>query len=591
MTPLVFVLTLFITNRSAIALNALQYTASVVRHLSDRQIGTFTSWIYRMGPSSESILDVLLQYRVLRTTPKLTMTSMNAEIVDPFRWQPSLIIVEWLQTDIDLLSDTEWDHLKLNVINGEVKVLVLHWFQIQKEIWNVLQLFYGYQMHYTRFVSLIDGTVCHFNIFSRKTICEKAPPVSELFFDQTNDLLGYTVRASFQGIVVGTTMFPKRDVYGADILWISSTAFHLNGSVEVTRLECDKTQIPVYDCMKRRVERDGVIYDINLDNYHTTQIYTSNIITAQPDKIVIMAPRGRRLTALEMFSVPFTVIVWCLMTLLVAVCWITTWTFPNLTVNDPVFVSIFGIEKISIHDTSRHEKLILLSLIWLFFFLTNAFESKLIALMTSYPHVESPRTLEDLHSMNLKFRIAENHSLFFFTDPVLRSLLEVVPAGNVTRDEYFAQIGDEDQADILMNDVDHYDFEAKRSRFVKLEEFQMGMVHRQHRIRDRSPLAHQFVRTDRIFFEAGIRQHWTDLVKHNYHLSSHFEFESVSMDNSNDLDMNGLEPAWYVIAIGLTSSIIVYLMEWLIFKGNRRLSYRRKSFKTNYSLIKTRRLF
>ncbi|KXJ70683.1 hypothetical protein RP20_CCG022764 [Aedes albopictus] len=547
-------------------MNALEYTAQAVKYLSDHHTGTFTCWIYRLGHSWESVLDVLLEFDELRTIPKLTMTSMEVGIVDPFQWKPTLMIVEWLHTEIDPLSDTEWDHMRLNMISGEVKVLILHWFQTKKELWNVLRLFYGCRMHYTRFVSLIDGTMSYFNIFTEKLIVRKAPPVNELFFDQTTNVLGYEVKASYQGIGVGTTKFHKRKVYGADILWIGSTAFHLNGSVEITRLECDKTQISIHECVKRRVQRGGVVYDINLDHYHTIKVYSSNIITAQPDKIVIMAPRGRRLTALEMFAVPFTVIVWYLMTLLVAVCWITTWTFPNLTVNDPVFVSIFGIERISIHDTTRREKLILLSLIWLFFFLTNAFETKLIALMTSYPHVQNPRDLNDLHCMNLKFRIAENHSLFYFADPALDSLLEVVSAANVSRDQYFAQIGVEDEIDILMSDVDHYDFEAKRSRFVKLDGFHYGIVHRQHRIKARSPLAHHFVRTDRIFFETGIRQHWSDLVKHNYRLSSHFEFQAVLVEYDDDLDMHGLQPAWFVIAIGLACSTLVFACERLRFR-------------------------
>lgn len=238
--------------------------------------------------------------------------------------------------------------------------------------------------------------------------------------------------------------------------------------------------------------------------------------------------------------------------------------FPNVMIKDPVFDSIFGIEIISIHATGRTEKFILISSVWLVFCLTNAFEAKIIALMTSYPHAPSPRDLEDLQRMDLKIRRPQNLSLFFFTDPNLRSLLEEVPMQDMSKGENFALLGDEEEIDVLMNNMNHYDNEAKRSRFVKLDNFQIGIAIRQLRVKPRSLLAHHFVRMDRIFFETGIRQYWNNIVKHCYRLGgSHDGIMLFPDEESEELKLHDLAPAWYAIVVGSAGCTLVCLGECL----------------------------
>ncbi|KAL1397221.1 hypothetical protein pipiens_009917 [Culex pipiens pipiens] len=247
--------------------------------------------------------------------------------------------------------------------------------------------------------------------------------------------------------------------------------------------------------------------------------------------MAVAAPKGHRLTALEIFLVPFELEVWCTLIALLGMCCAVMMFCPIHFENDLILHPLCGFEKKCLDKVSRMEQFVLISLIMFFFLLTNAFEAKIIALMTSIPSTPDPRTLEDLIRQNITIQhAATDDDDFFWTSESLEAKIFTYDPNdrqfqnrseirrNFNRKRGFSGVLEEIK--YAINSPDEYDFEADQSRFVILDRFGLGT---------------------RIAF--------------------HFSGYRNALVPRRDLGMLELELAWYVLAIGSGLAGMVFALE------------------------------
>ncbi|KAL1381110.1 hypothetical protein pipiens_013698, partial [Culex pipiens pipiens] len=328
---------------------------------------------------------------------------------------------------------------------------------------------------------------------------------------------------------------------------------HLNGSADIKIIDCSR--ITKAECFfRRKYQSNKKQHDISLDPSYDTRMKYFFIDGVEPDRSAIMVPGGQRLTPLEVFIVPFHLHVWVLLTLLVVACWALVLYYADTFINDPILAALSGIERRSFHLTGKPEKLLILILSILFFILLQAYETKIIAMMTSYPYMSDPRNLDDLDRLGIKVRYIEGDSKFTFSNNAeLQSLIKTVTSRNVSEVFKYAVIGEENMLKLLIS-IPRYIYN-REGRFIILEDYHLGLAIRQFYMAQRSLLAKEFKRTQRIFFEVGLSRFWMDQVMHIYRLRSQMEdFKAgVSLERSEDdgtLGIDEMAPAWYVILIG-----------------------------------------
>lgn len=499
------------------------------------------------------------------------MTTTNTTVVDPFERKPSMIVVRCVLCD----DPWSWKHLRYYRVPAEVKILVVHQISSEAQMMDVAKAFARLKFLNVVYLDLNRNSLICLRYYKESVVRYNHLDVSpsELFVDQTSNLNGYKVYASCYFARPETTMFLEHKIHGRDFRWISETARHLNGSARIVKIDCEKGKVSRKECERRRQYRSNGKdrYEINLDPMHEDSMMPFAISAIEPDRDVIRVPRGQRLSILELFLLPFSLKVWMLLVLVIFVCCLAIHYFSGTFVNDPVLASLCGIEKISFYQTGTTEKLLTMALTILFFFLLRAYETKIITLMTSYPYKEDPRDLQDLHRMGIKIAFYEGYSdQFFMHNPELQALIEAFPA-NTSAHLSHAEIGEETLINVIVTMTNCFHRKEIRPRYVILKNYQPGSTIRQFWMAPRSPLARELLKSQRIFFEAGIRRFLLDQVLFLFHLRSQiimYREQALGMAQEEDelLQAHELIPAWYVLLYGLVFSGFVCIGEIILKK-------------------------
>lgn len=562
---------------------ALNYTEHLIKFFANKPFGHFHCWIYDLEHPGDDFINNLLTSPTLQTTSHLVLTSTSTSAVslDTFPDIPSLIIIHCRVCDRRLT----WEHLTFHRVPTETKIFIVHRCPNRNLLSDLLELFDELGLINTVLLDLNTNTMHYLLVYFWRAveIRNLRVPPGALFVDQTRDLNGYQVTVSCYWQRPEVTFVERHKVQGRDAQWIESSAEFLNGSMIFVDIDCDRSRVSPEECEFRRkfISRNRR-FDMNLDLTHDDQMKPFFIDSVEPDREVIMVPRGAKLSALELFIAPFHVYVWLTLSFVIVGCWMVVFYYSDFIVNDPILAALCGIEQISFYQTNRVEKLLIIALTVLFFFLLRAYETKIIALMTSYPYKRDPRTPDDLRRLGVKIRYYEGFSNYSFQhNPELWDLVVTLPP-NTTNTPVYASIGEETQVSMIMSMTNHFYARGDRPKFVLLRDYQLGLAIRQFYMAPRSPLAQKFKWTQRVFFEAGLRRFWMDQVMHIYRVRSRLiavrEGDEDSEEDDDELQMHEMDPAWYVIVIGLFCSGITCLGEVVWKKCCQNYSDKRHEF-------------
>ncbi|EDS36569.1 conserved hypothetical protein [Culex quinquefasciatus] len=167
--------------------------------------------------------------------------------------------------------------------------------------------------------------------------------------------------------------------------------------------------------------------------------------------------------------------------------------------NDPLLLPICGFERFGLNQAERKEKLAMISLILVFFFITNAYETKIIALMSSKPRVRLISTLQDvLDSGTMALDFPMFSSLYSFINHT-HEPEEQLDGTSVYMTNGFV-------GSLLVQRAINWDFESNQPRYRIMDErFAMGVAF--YSMPVKSALKHQFRFVQKALFETGIMNH------------------------------------------------------------------------------------
>ncbi|KAL1381111.1 hypothetical protein pipiens_013699 [Culex pipiens pipiens] len=455
---------------------AVDFTTKVIRSIADDHGGHFTWWIYNLEAADDGFV--------------MSTTSMT--VVDPLEHAPSLIVIRCLICG----PSNDWEHLMYANVSVETRILVVHQCESWDAFYSMQNVFKKLMLINTAFLNLHENLLAYVLFFKQELVLVRNLEVSpsNLFVEQARNLNGRRVAISMTDPKPETSVFPRYRIIGRDLAWIKSTVLHRNGSIMLSIIDCSYYSRAECAFKRQYQYKNKTMYDICLDPSYDTRMKYFFIDGVEPDRSAIMVPGGQRLTPLEVFIVPFHLHVWVLLTVLVVACWALVLYYADTFINDPILAALSGIERRSFHLTRKPEKLLILILSILFFILLQAYETKIIAMMTSYPYTSDPRNLEDLERLGIKVRHIEGDSKFTFSNNAqLQSLIKTVTSRNVSEVFKYAVVGEENYIKLTIS-ISRYIYN-RDGRFIILKDYHLGLTIRQYYMAQRSPLATVFKRT------------------------------------------------------------------------------------------------
>lgn len=539
-----------------ITLELYYYSLSVIEFLSAQHSGVFTCVFYDKRPDhpQDNILELLMMSPELDHIPKYSIDGSLPEVefgyLPP---NPSLILY---RAGNEHFSFDQQMFATLNLFHQNTKLLVFvdctsfEYFQVNSAVLAELLRFnkvvYLCTTHLTVARTEMDWKVV--------TELEYYPAPGELFQDGVRDLRGSVVTYTWRMVenrVEDVVLDPLA-------LWIQETARFLNGTSAPMPCSCE-FKVRMFEECYWEFLKSGKI-DFAIDGIQARGMVPGNfrlIYSTVPVSDYLVVPSGRPLNIVELFFVPFTWSAW----LLIGSVFVATELFsiakPTLFRNDPVMIVVCSFERYNLHHAGRLEQFVLLSLIIMFFFVSNAFETKVIALMTAKPSLNIPRTFQDLVELGMPIRadLRLDPQLVNNTEIgslVVHSILNVIDLDGKSAykaDFYWAEFMK------LVPSVESY---HRQLRYHVLEQI-LGIRIRGIFTGFRSPLLEQFERTMILFEESGITTHWTLkllMLAHLWLSSINIIFPKVLPYKLEDLTL-----AWVVLAVGLVAGLAVFVIE------------------------------
>ncbi|KAL1379687.1 hypothetical protein pipiens_003746, partial [Culex pipiens pipiens] len=332
--------------------------------------------------------------------------------------------------------------------------------------------------------------------------------------------------------------------------WINETARYLFTDAVELQPNCVESD-PTYEwCLQRhRTDQDKAdILFVHMIMTGTIQRDFRRIFTSTPLFTRIAVPRDRPLNAVELIVMPFTWQVWLLLLLISISSELAKYAFPELFKNDPFLLVVCGFGRRNLHQTERWERLILHSLIMLMFFVSNAFESKIISLMVRKPLIQRIKTLEDLVESGMKIFADLENNPHFLDHPVVGKLLVQGQNPDMYETAPCARIWYSEWVDLFEELT--FDYDRMQPYYVVLDaEYSAGPEF--YATKWRSLLAEVFQFIHMTLVEAGLvrlwKRQWSDEMRFKYVGRR----PRVDIRDRVDLDFDDMKPAWLVLGVGL----------------------------------------
>ncbi|KAL9697338.1 hypothetical protein quinque_000779 [Culex quinquefasciatus] len=233
----------------------------------------------------------------------------------------------------------------------------------------------------TEDLSSMDGVSAY---LATRTKSEIFLPIQ--YFDDSLQRTSYVIMAETLGLLIGALQTSDRNPL-QDVLEASHATF-VEGGLLGHYTERMKMQ---YFYARRK-----------------TQPQTEKTLLAIDDLSpawIALGVGGRTLTVFELFVAPFTPEAWAALLVIIISLELVSFTMPSFFRNDPALLLICGLERYDLHKANRWEKMILLAFIIFFFLVTNAYETKIISMMTSKPTLGTVKTIEELVASGMPTKV------------------------------------------------------------------------------------------------------------------------------------------------------------------------------------------
>lgn len=325
---------------------------------------------------------------------------------------------------------------------------------------------------------------------------------------------------------------------------------------------CSETMAPI-ECMSRLFYTLQV--DISLDRIGSASFspqFHHMLFDFQPTSEVILIPQSRPFNAVEMFTKPFTVNTWIVLTLILVLIEVINLIFPALFKNDPILLLVCGFEQYNLHHTSFREKASLLPLMVFFFLMCNAYETKIISFMMNKPSIGQIQTIQQLKDSGIKIKADLVGQPHLVNDSMLGPLF-VQKEDYGRLDGVNAYLFTSLSAPRILATLSNYDFKLRRPKYVLMNEKRFTTIN-MFWIGMSSSLAEMFAYTQKVFFESGLYMKWQEQFNDEEIRNDRALFQSAFFDDTIWLTFEDLESTWAVLAIGLIFSLVVFVFELLV---------------------------
>lgn len=513
-----------------------------------------------MSPQTffDDTLDVILKSPQMDHVVKYVANGTNYADAQLLPWDVSMVIVQ-VGCDASYLqqNDTRRQLLYfMDLFNPFTKLIVIVDYSnfvlmnhIMSQIYKVMYACVIFFDSATKHVVYCNGALCW-------DFPSALPPVY-LFTYGRRWYKGLGITYAFNGNILAT-------LWNYD--WVEETARHMNTEAVEYQHNCSKlTGKSFYHCLMEckgnQNPLDIIFLYIYMTNANSRYRRAPVIYTSIPLHMKIAVPRDRPLNVAELLVMPFSWQVWVLLIVIFVLSEIIKHRFPGSFKNDPTLLAVCGFEQHDLNQAGRSEKILFLSLITLMFFITNAFETKIVSMMISKPSVQRIQTLADLAKSNLRFHEDLEASPHFAAHPVMSSMVvhgeaptfsETVPG--------VAMLWYSDFAEVRL-DVS-FDFVRMQPFYVLLDyEFTIGPE--TYEIWYRDIFAEALRSTHLSLVENGIMKCSKDLWRRLVRLKHLGRRARREIENKVELEFDDMQPGWMVLLVGLLCSVAFFLGERL----------------------------
>ncbi|KXJ83595.1 hypothetical protein RP20_CCG004731 [Aedes albopictus] len=549
-----------------INLEILQYVISSISYLATNQHTTFNAVFLELchWEPHDNFLGQLLKSTQLDHVPKVILTDAFEYTFEMHPNNPSLIVIHL--GDRNIVKNLPKQFVRsLGVWDSSSRLLLLA--KVNRHVYSVkllTSLLYALKYYKVTTLELSVFQLLRYDTSGSFSLSRnKFADPDELFIDATRNMKGQAIRFSFIYPSTKVVMLRTGPI-GPDIEWLKITAKHLNASLEYVHCPCFGDLAAVNTCFRRclidknlSISLDWMIFqNLSASVKHRTLF---NVATTSSS---LMVPNGRPLNVVELFHQPFNAGTWIILFVVLGVMEIVKLLLPKHFINDPILLSICGIEKYNLHVAGQWEKICYFSLIVMTFLLTSAYEAKIIALMTERPSTQVIKTIEDLLKSNITIKIDLRYYLNLKDDPLIG---QQVVNSSFDLDGVSAYYASCDSIKLILTWPSNYDLASKRKRYAALpENLRTAVGH--CNVEVRSPLKSWFHWTQLVLFESGMRDkkeqatitiiHRT--VRQFLHREGYKAFDSYDL-----IEFADFAPAWIAFGVGMIASGCVLLVELL----------------------------
>lgn len=559
--------------------NALQYVLQAIEFWSSLHAGVFSCVFYYAGPTviNDNILDAVLHSPRLNHVIKYVVNGTYQNLLLNLQRNPSMVLMHPGHDHLKLRNHFYNVTYILSLFTPATQMVTFVDYSYPELLYEVHGIVHWVGFSYSVFIDSRKFCICQCN----GVTCwnwEKFPRLIYLFSYKRNYMANRNI-TYVESVYFGLPWNHH---------WLNETARYLNTKVTKFHHNCKGTGDSFRHCLDKLSVNQGK-FSIILHPIWTVQVTFGAVCTSIPLFLRIAVPRDRPLNVAELMVMPFSWQVWALLTLTLTASEIIKHLFPHLFKNDPILLVVCGFERHDLHRAGRWEKIAFLSLMVLMFFMTNAFETKIVSLMTKKPSIQRIKTLDDLYRSDVKFYDDLEHSPHFKHLSIVGAMM--VQGENPQFGETIPGVGAVWRSDWV--DLFHemaFDYDRMQPFYVVLD-YEHFECHECYPTEWRFPLLETFRHIHITLVEAGLvnlwKRQWRDEMRSVY-IGRRYR---VDIRNKMELNFDDLQPAWMTLAVGLSVSVVGFLGEHLTSRFGLWWSRNSKWYRTIYSLKKIKKWF
>ncbi|XP_039440152.1 uncharacterized protein LOC120421072 [Culex pipiens pallens] len=536
-----------LTMESTKSLNTADYIVSVIEHLAETDYGVPHCVFY--GTSDKyplnGTLEMVLQSTRLESVTKTVITdgtlSMQTFELPP---DPTLIIM-----DGTVISKQTPPFLMK--FKPSTRVIMLY-----PQAVRVAE----YEMYLTY---LAYYNVVHLDEFNQRTVVVDIVERAVLKqLPRPDRLFKHTFKRNMRGRPIrycNIFTLPKRHIW---VRWVKDTATFINTTIQEVLNTCTDGVLNL--CYKEHLRKANV--DVSLTEHISPQIIPNHFGILQTNVLldrVLLAPRSP-LQMVQLLTLPFSWHVWTALILLLISVEVIHLAVPKTFRNEPILMVVCGFERYDLHKADRIEKMALFSLIVLLFFMSRAYETRLLSMMVSRPATRDFNTVQDLVESGVMIRHDLQTGTAILDDHNLKSLVVNSTKNSVLdMDGVHAYMTERFLANLVL--PKYYDPEQRMNRYHIMDE-SVGIAHVGFFLRVRSPLVDVLGHTMTVLLESGIHGHLS-VASATFKIEKDIAGYQRLSTGDDSLYFEDLFPAWMTLLVGLAVGLAGFVGEIAVCKA------------------------